>query len=106
MKYRCTGGGTPGASLHRWEWARAGAAPAATLCHVAARGCGPGVGGPVTERNTLPPLPPAEGITLPFKSVALIQEHGRTRIDVTVKARGGGRQGCPGRGRAPEQSLI
>lgn len=37
----------------------------------------------------LPPLPPpcaAEGITLPFKAVALIQEHGRTRIDVTVKA--------------------
>lgn len=28
-----------------------------------------------------------EGITLPFKSVALIQEHGRTRIDVTVKVK-------------------
>ncbi|KAL4457302.1 hypothetical protein ABPG75_012167 [Micractinium tetrahymenae] len=28
-----------------------------------------------------------EGITLPFKAVALIQEHGRTRIDVTVKVK-------------------
>lgn len=30
-------------------------------------------------------LPAAEGITLPFKAVALITEHGRTRLDVTVK---------------------
>jgi hypothetical protein len=28
----------------------------------------------------------AEGITLPFKAVALMNEHGRTRLDVTVKA--------------------
>ncbi|EFN55621.1 hypothetical protein CHLNCDRAFT_35389 [Chlorella variabilis] len=28
-----------------------------------------------------------EGITLPFKAVALIQEHGRTRLDVTVKVK-------------------
>lgn len=32
---------------------------------------------------------PAEGITLPFKAVALITEHGRTRLDVTVKASSG-----------------
>lgn len=30
---------------------------------------------------------PAEGITLPFKAVALVTEHGRTRLDVTVKVR-------------------
>ena len=29
----------------------------------------------------------AECITLPFKAVALIQEHGRTRLDVTVKVK-------------------
>lgn len=28
-----------------------------------------------------------EGITLPFKAVALINEHGRTRLDVTVKVK-------------------
>lgn len=48
------------------------------------------------KRYSCPSDPPAtppprlhttEGITLPFKAVALITEHGRTRLDVTVKAR-------------------
>ena len=59
--------------------------------HAARRtpGCAPSCRAPPLTRCTPAPAPhaPAEGITLPFKAVALINEHGRTRLDVTVKAR-------------------